>query len=146
MCSSRERSKSTYTKHYSWFYVDRLIEKLLKRMSGESPYFKHIVAISRGGLVPGTILSHRLKLPMYVLDPRLKYGIELKGEVLVVDDVVDTGQAMSEVANRVIVADHARIWYAVLVRKYWAPTVNFWAQQDDAWIEFPWEKANTYGI
>jgi hypoxanthine phosphoribosyltransferase len=146
MGSSRERSKSTYTKHFSWFYVDRLIEKLLKRMEGESRHFESIVAVPRGGLIPGTILSHRLQRPLYCLDWSADAPMDFCGEVLMVEDVVDTGKALQKARKLVRTVDDSRIWYASLIRKLWAPPIDFWAEQEDAWVEFPWEKANRYGI
>jgi len=146
MSNSRERSRSTYTKYYSWFYIDSLIEKLLRRMSGESHRFESIVAVPRGGLIPGTILSHRLQKPLFCLDWYANYPMDFCGDVLVIEDVVDTGKAIAKTRHLVRTVDGCRIWYAALIRKLWAPPIDFWGQQEDAWVEFPWEKANVYGI
>ncbi len=70
-----------------------------------------IVGMNRGGLVPAVYLSHRLGIPMQVADVVSKASRgdnigwhsghipRLSGRVLVVDDIVDSGQAIVSLAN-----------------------------------------------
>ena len=89
--------------------VIRLARKIIK--SGYDPDF--IVGITRGGLIPGTLLSHFLEKPMYTLDVSLRdtkemglesntwmaemaYGHEdERKKILIIDDINDSGATIN---------------------------------------------------
>jgi hypoxanthine phosphoribosyltransferase len=73
--------------------VDDLVDTIAK--SGYSPTV--VVGVQRGGLVPATYLSHKLGVPLQVLD--LEVGFKEKhnldySAILLVDDICDTGQTL----------------------------------------------------
>ena len=89
--------------------------------------YSGIYGIPRGGLVPAVMLSHKLKVPL------LSTLSEVKN-VLIVDDISDTGKTLLEFKKRGY--DIATLFYkeGSLVKP------NFWKYKKDTdWIVFPWE-------
>lgn len=76
------------------------------------PYVKNaqvVVGLTRGGLVPAVYLSHELGIPMITFDPhllhsdgeerepvRLPVSPAVIKEVIIVDDIADTGKTLSK--------------------------------------------------
>lgn len=136
----------------TWPTYHRDVERLAKTIT---QHIDVIVAVSRGGLVLGCLLSHLLNKPLAVVAVQSYRGkkrgkltigefssaVPLKGAVLLVDDLVDSGATMSEVRKRL----HAKrtiknVFSAVL---YWKPSShcfpNFYVKQVDGWVRFPYE-------
>lgn len=116
-----------------------------------------LVALSRGGLVPGVILSHLLDLPLTPICYSAKTGhgdnrnhlnnlpdlTALPGSnIILIDDIADSGHTLKEVS------EYYQTTYCVETAVlYWKHGVSvhtpdyFWQriEKDDPWIEFPWE-------
>lgn len=114
-----------------------------------------IVALSRGGLILGVILSHNLHVPMIPVQYSSKIG---KGDdrnhvnelpnligqvVLVVDDIADSGHTLDEVVKH-FSDTGSNVFSAAM---YWkegsviTPTMHWHELPTDApFIHFPWEK------
>ncbi|KXB09159.1 hypothetical protein AKJ35_00485 [candidate division MSBL1 archaeon SCGC-AAA833F18] len=116
-----------------------------------------IIGIARGGLIPAVRLSHlfndRLMRVIHVKyyedvdvpieEPEIWSDVgKLKGKVLVVDDVADTGSTLEVVMNHLEdkVDDEMRV--ATLV---WKPKSkikpDYYIYKTSKWIVFPWEEA-----
>lgn len=88
------------------FYVSSLVAKLK-----EDPPASLIIGLSRGGLPLATTLSNRLGIPMTCIDWSLRDGkkrdyeklktilsnIPEKQEVLIVDDLIDSGETYKDI-------------------------------------------------
>jgi uncharacterized protein len=128
----------------------------------------YIVGLTRGGLTPGVLLSHKLAVPMHTLKVQLRDDEQdcemncwmpedvVDGKnILIVDDINDTGETLawirSDWSKSVFQGDmdyhwHKRVRVAVLVNNlaskesvdYHIDEVN--KAEDDCWIVFPWEK------
>jgi hypoxanthine phosphoribosyltransferase len=97
-----------------------------------------LVAISRGGLVPATLLSHMLDVQIaYMIDPNQSAIMPNNRKYVVVDDICDTGKtfeavrgAMPNVSRVALFCKHAGEEecdaYAMIVPNH-------------VWIHFPWE-------
>ena len=48
------------TMSVEWVYVEVLVEEIAKRIKRREMKFDNIIGLSRGGLVPGVMLSHAL--------------------------------------------------------------------------------------
>lgn len=137
----------------------RLAEIILD--SGE--YFTTVVTISRGGLVPARIVSDVIGVDDFHVvrsrfwgvggrileEPEISYygGIDLKNkEVLIVDEVVDTGTTMSRIVRLVSDLGARKIKTAVLhyktsssfIPNYYVERVERWV-----WIYYPWSFSET---
>lgn len=117
-----------------------------------------IVALSRGGLMLGVILSHNLNVPMVPVQYSSKAG---KGDdknhtnklpfiqdetVLVVDDIADSGHSLEEVWQFYADAvNQNEVYSAAMYLKEGSvhtPTVHWhWLEKDSPFIHFPWERS-----
>ena len=141
---------------------DEDIETLVSKIKRSKVEFSYIVALSRGGLIPGVILSHKLGLKLVPVtwstrDSGEKESncwvpedINAGSKVLVVDDIVDSGEALrtmfedwsSSVQNKLNIEN---IYVATLiynkdqgiVPKFYANKIS--RKKTPEWFEFWWE-------
>jgi len=113
-------------------YSNRIIRQMKKQNWKPSV----VVGITRGGLIPGVLISHKLDIPMCSLDVSFRdhtnspfFGlthtwipeeIENGHKILVVDDINDTGQTFE--------------W----IRTDWRQTVNFIDEDTRKGKNWPW--------
>tara|TARA_R110000824_G_scaffold266063_3_gene455043 strand:+ start:5378 stop:5782 length:405 start_codon:yes stop_codon:yes gene_type:complete len=89
-----------------------------------------ILGIPRGGMVLATCLSYRLNIPLI---QRLSDRPRL-GDVLVVDDIADTGKTLKIFTNK------QTIIYTLYYHKNSIVVPDCWAyEKTDKWIVYPWE-------
>ncbi len=145
----------------SWDQFHRDARALAWRLSGLGREFKAIVCITRGGLVPAAIISRELNIRLidtvciasyhdYVSqgDMNLLKGVspeltENGGEnVLVVDDLTDSGKTAAEVRAMLPNAHFA----CVYAKPQGVPTIDTFVTEvsQDTWIYFPWDMGFTY--
>lgn len=118
-----------------------------------------IVAIARGGLVPGVWLSHQLGLPLITMTWQLRdgkireslpYYYPGASNILLVDDINDSGVTFTEILDDVVSKQGATVanvrkriktacLYERSTSKFRADFVSNKINSDD-WIVFPWEK------
>lgn len=113
----------------TWEEFDGLCTDLSNQILGSELFkdMKNIYAIPRGGLIIAVRLSHLLDLPLC-----FTYHEWKKTETLVVDDVSDTGEALSRFKDFKI---------ATLHRKDGTKTEpDFCVKTINQWIVYPWEK------
>lgn len=124
------KGRAVVKQKMSWKQFDECLGKLAAKIRKSGRNYKVIYGIPRGGLVTAVALSHRLGIPL-ALDLNGEYG---KGELLMVDDIVDTGKTMTGINNR-------KYDVATLYIKPWRSyTPRFWVLETSKWIVFPWEK------
>jgi len=144
----------------TWTEVDRLIDVLLPQFRG---VFEGMVIITRGGIVPGGIVSEALDIK-HILTAAVDFPYEMQSiklmalpnfiqfpddhllagrRILVVDDVWGSGRTITAVKNRVEAAggdpELCVLHYnptRTLFTKMW-PT--YYAAVTDARIIYPWE-------
>jgi len=141
----------------SWGYIYELCIQVANqiRRSGYKPNL--LVAISRGGWVPGRVLSDLLENPnlatikvehyigIYKTRARPKITqplpIEVKKKrILLVDDIADSGKSLKLVKKHLFDQGAADVKICALYCKPWSiVTPDFCARTTDAWICFPHE-------
>lgn len=116
-----------------------------------------IVTFPRGGLVPATYLSHQLDVPIeiitsskYDFKTNLSVSVEqmnrLVGKnVLIVDDIIDTGKTMDEFLKLVGNSFEFKIATLATNPEYYNPSIVFdWYfrrfKDPSKFLVFPWEK------
>ena len=142
----------------SWDQFHRDARALAWRLSGGPKTFQAIVCITRGGLVPAAIVSRELGLHLIETvciasyhDYQTQGGLHvIKGvsqavldlgadgaDVLVVDDLVDTGKTALVVREMLPRAHIATVYAKPLGR----PVVDTFVTEvsQDTWIYFPWD-------
>jgi hypoxanthine phosphoribosyltransferase len=142
----------------SWDSIYEMLINIALRIKGSGFRPDYIVGVSRGGWAPGRILSDLLenthtaniKIEFYV-------GIErtarkpivtqplaediTKKNILVVDDVSDTGESLKVALDHVVGKGAADVKTATV---YYKPhsifKPDFFADSTSDWIIFPWER------
>ncbi len=145
----------------SWADVDALIQHLLPQLAG--PY-DALVMVTRGGIIPGGIISEALDIRTVLTaavafppaghrpESRLAWPAflqfppdeQIRGRrVLVVDDIWDSGRAITAVRGRI----EAQGGYPELAVLHYKPGrtlfsvkgPDYYAAITNAWIVYPWE-------
>ena len=141
----------------SWDQFHRDARALTWRLNGVGP-FEAIVCVTRGGLVPAAIVARELEIRLIETVCVASYDHTTQGElsvlkavaahivavgggrgrgVLVVDDLVDTGQTAKLVRDILPEAHFA----AVYAKPQGRPMVDTFITEvsQDTWIFFPWD-------
>jgi len=143
----------------TWEDVDFLTNIVSESISKKNIKFDTIVALGRGGLIPGAILSYKLdikNLQNLGINTRQEDGqcVEtliyqrptITGNVLVVDDINDSGKTF-EAVNSLIKSEYpdiGELLYCSLTTRY---NTNFNENiisgkiiNTSDWLVFPWDK------
>src|SRR6266540_5174737 len=141
----------------SWDQLHRDSRALAWRLSGAGP-FEAIVTVTRGGLVPATIVARELDIRVIETVCISSYQHTEQGElevlkgvapdviargggggrgVLIVDDLVDTGKTARIVRDILPKAHFASVYAKPMGR----PLVDTFITEvsQDTWIFFPWD-------
>jgi len=141
----------------SWDYIYELCIQIANqvRRSGYKPDL--LVAISRGGWIPGRVLSDLLDnlniatikaehyIDIYKTRARPKITqplpIEVGGKrILLVDDIADSGKSLKLVKKHLFDQGASDVKICALYYKPWSIVIpDFLARKTDAWIVFPHE-------
>ena len=148
----------------SWDQFHKDVNDLALKLNGNPCAEWPILAIGRGGLVPAVMLSHMLGngQRVYGFDHQSYEGADKatriwmqkwppfeKGafeELLVVDDLVDSGATLYNMRGVLTALDVQRFETAVVYLRNWdvASTGAVWfgrVVNTTEWIEFPYEKS-----
>ena len=133
-------------KHYiEWHDIDFRCQEFLKAFGYSNTTFDAVIGIARGGMIPATILSYGLNVPLKMLLISSFEDGERKGikditdqetinyikthKVLIVDDIYDTGQTADYIAEKYPEAN----FMAVFDKRLEDPDNKYW-------YVFPWDK------
>ncbi len=142
----------------SWNQIYSLLLKLAERIrkSGFEPDI--IVGVSRGGWIPARIISDMLENPklanvtaeFYVgvaetkHEPTITQPVSLPVKdknVLVVDDLADTGESLKLVNSHLKKQGASEIKIATIYYKPWSVIApNYYEKETRCWIVFPWDR------
>ena len=115
-----------------WAYIDNWVNKLAELIRENEIKYDYIVALGRGGLIPGAMLSYKLdikNLQNLGINTRQEDGKYLEtlvyqrptisGNVLVVDDINDSGKTF-EAVDSLITKEYSvdQLTYCSIVKRY----------------------------
>ncbi len=124
----------------TWDVINNGIEMLSKEIISSNIKYEVIYGPPRGGLIPGVMLSHKLRIPL-VLNMEEVWRIDMQhGKVLIVDDISDTGKTLKYFDDKNF--DIATIFVRMHTSKI-SPKFNAFDINDDTWLLFPWETQDT---
>ena len=143
----------------TWEDVDFITNIVSESISKKNIKFDTIVALGRGGLIPGAILSYKLdikNLQNLGINTRQEDGqyVEtliyqrptITGNVLVVDDINDSGKTF-EAVNSLIKSEYpdiGELLYCSLTTRYNTNfnenTISGKIINTSDWLVFPWDK------
>jgi xanthine phosphoribosyltransferase len=139
----------------SWDQFHRDARALAWRLSGAGP-FRCVVGITRGGLVPAAVVARELGLRVIETVSIASYDHDKQGEaevlkviapdiigsdegadVVVVDDLVDTGSTLRLVRKMMPKAHYATVY----AKPQGRPLVDTFITEvsQDTWIYLPWD-------
>jgi hypothetical protein len=140
----------------TWEEFEDLSNKLYKKINQK---YDEIICIATGGLVLGKILSDKMKLPLSVITAKsyttgkqtnqsLVIGTlsglnPPKNNILLVDDLIETGQTIQEIEKRLKenYPSISKINTATIYKKEKSPfEPTFFLKETSKWIVFPYEK------
>ena len=149
-------SENRYQKTYpiSWEQLHRDSKALAWRLLEMQPW-TGIVTITRGGLVPASIIARELEIRLVDTVCISSYDYQQQGEpsvlksptidregLLLIDDLVDTGQTARVVKDLVPEAHFATVYAKPAGR----PLVDTFITEvsQDTWILFPWDSESQF--
>ncbi len=137
-------------------WLESNIKYLEECFKADKKQFTRIVGITRGGLIPAVMLSHRLNVPMLTYnvtsykgkkqqDLNIIQGRDLldiitrDDKILVVDDICDTGITIRYM--RELLADYDVTIASIIIKPNSKEGVDYYSAviNDNVWIKFPWE-------
>ncbi|NOZ82288.1 MAG: phosphoribosyltransferase [Euryarchaeota archaeon] len=145
----------------SWEDIERQCVELARMLKRSKVNAEMIIGISRGGLVPARLLSdlldnhelHTMRVKFYtgigkvgdkpvILHPT---QVDVTGRsVLLVDDIADSGRSLRTAKEHLEKRGAGEIVVATLMKKPGSViTPDFYVQETDAWVIFPWEARET---
>ena len=128
-----------------------------KKILREGCIYDVIVGVSRGGLIPTRLLSDFLDIKDVRIIKSIYYTgtgerldrprIDLTAlgdirnmNVLLVDDVADTGDTLALIREKLLERGASRVDIATLYVKPWRRVkVKYYSTETEKWIVFPWE-------
>ena len=122
----------------------------------------HVIGLARGGLIPATIISYELDIPLlsyaissyedttktdkfkvhqFVHFSDLKSLKEANPHVLVVDDICDTGDTIRYICSKLSLAGIKTKYITIVTKKKHKEFLHDYGLviPDNKWIVFPWE-------
>jgi hypoxanthine phosphoribosyltransferase len=155
--------KTIQETNLGWEHVEVLINRLVSQIRGSEVKFDLILSLNRGGLIPGTILSHRLGIRHAVMSIE-SYSDKRRGSlrggtcisssvypkkkhlnVLIVDDIADSGKSFLFAAKKLAKNRWSAIYYETAAL-HWKPKSTVRpiyvgeAIHNEVWVNYPWEK------
>lgn len=145
-----------------WDYYHSLSQKQAAKILSSQDSFDEIVAISRGGLTFGHLMSDLLRIPISTICIQSYSDIQTQGEVkitaplqtqiagrkvLLVDDVADSGKTLLRAT------EYLRMFGPKSVKTltmFYKPSSiykpDFYAEETMKWILFPYEPTEMIGL
>ena len=147
-----------------WDNIDFLINCIVDQIQHKRIKFDSIIALGRGGLIPGAAISYKLgildlhNLGISTREDAGKYidtlvyqkptGISKKGKILVVDDINDSGRTFTSVRSILqseYDIDTNNIYFASLIKRNGTEfedlnTISGNTVYTTSWLQFPWDK------
>ena len=121
----------------SWKWVDDQLLVLVPFLKQHK--IEYISGIPRGGLIPAIMLSHKLDIKYLPFDQVKKYckqhPVEKNENILLIDDICDSGVTMKEYSNQFLTATLCMRYISETIPDYYGEKIK-----DDRWIVFPWEE------
>ena len=158
-------SKTSKFEWLSWLEFEKIIQQTVKEIHQAKIKYDVIMGISRGGLVPAVVLSHRLavknfqiaKIVSYKSDevssgkvkPKIDYldykKLKSGQRILIADDIADTGETLAVMMQQLKRHSKAKFDIFVVTKsaKLRLPPnlkLKFIGKISKQWVVFPWEE------
>jgi len=145
----------------SWNHIYKMLLSQAEKIRNSGLQPSVIVGVSRGGWIPARVLSDLLENPtlasvrvetysgttqaksLPTLTQRVPIPVTKK-EVLIVDDVADSGKSLKVVKEHILQQDAEVAKVATLYYKPWSTVKpEYYEKETSKWIVFPWDRKET---
>lgn len=150
-------SHYSHDKYVSWDDIQAMCRHLATQIHADHPEITRILAITRGGLFPAGILARELNIRMIETVGMESYNEQDQGSkvtvlkpfspdyaenVLVVDDLADTGNTLTALRKSLI----NPIVATLFVKPLGAHLVDYYIENvpQSTWVRFPWDTTRQY--
>ena len=120
----------------TWEEINTMLESIYEQSKGS---VKYVTGIPRGGSVLAILFSHRFNIEY------LEYRSNHYPDLLIFDDIADTGNTLSILKETVTLPKTATLHYkesSIIKPDYFAQKIS----EDFGWIVYPWEKEDSKSI
>jgi len=143
---------------YSWDEFEFDISSLLLWLTYIEYKPNYIVGVVRGGAVPAIKLSHKLKIPVKLVEwstrdsgyrdiktlETIAASIKRDKNVLIVDDICDSGKTISELKYNIGLGSDRIKWCSLWHNPSSKMNMDWYARcidrtVDERWVIMPWE-------
>ena len=143
----------------SFYQINSLARTIASKFKKDK--ITHVIGLARGGLIPATIISYELDVPLlsYAISSykdttktdefkinQFVHFTDLKSKdtdphVLVVDDICDTGDTMVHVTNKLALGSIPYTTACICTKEKFTHWLDHYGcvVSDNKWIVFPWE-------
>jgi hypoxanthine phosphoribosyltransferase len=126
-------------RYLNWNDVDRAINRLVASIHTSGIKFEVVGGLPRGGLIAAVMLSHRLSIP-FVAQANIA---SVAGDILVVDDICDTGKTLKRFKFENNIYTAALHWKQ---SSEYQPHYFWEIAYENEWIVYPWENKDSKTI
>ena len=112
-----------------WDTIDDLVNTLAEGVDNNMDDIQYIHGLSRGGLIPAVMLSHKLNIS-YTPYPELFDP----SKTLIIDDIADSGKTLQRYKEYQTAVLHYKPHTSSFVPDIWATK-----HTGDEWVIYPWE-------
>ena len=149
------------TINLSWPEVEGMVNHIVEIINDVKPVISIVVGISKGGIIPATLLAKKLNkdvhilhlespwtvlgsLSQYPMQEQLHDNIGRWKNILFVDDICDSGDTLNSVVDLLAAENYNTKELntcALIYRSKAKHTPNIYAIKvdHDEWFKFPWE-------
>lgn len=143
-------------KYVSWDEIQGLCRFMASRIHREAPELTKILAVTRGGLIPAGIIARELGIRHIETIGIGSYDGMVQGElrilkdchsdygrdVLVIDDLADTGATLKLLRERLVNPRVATLF----VKPEGRGAVDWFVEEvpQNTWVRFPWDTVRQY--
>lgn len=152
--------------YYHWQDIEDMTSDIIQQIAVDGDGFKpdYVVGLTRGGLIPATMISHYFQVPMHTLEIKLRdHAVKPESnkwmaqdavdgkKILIIDDINDTGDTLAWLKNDWDKSGkinwESNIRFAVLIENepssfgdtdYVSKSIN--KNENPQWIVYPWEE------
>lgn len=122
----------------SYGEYENMVDEVLVRLFKLDAHFDGVYGLPRGGLPLAVHISHHLNLPLVM--NLIQFSKEHPGgNLLVVDDIVDTGKTFDRLIEVTEIQNITFYSLSLYYKPHSSYTPDMYIQETMSWIVFPWE-------
>ena len=139
--NDRQPKREVAKRNLSWTTYHRMINRLYRKINWKVEEFDAIVAINRGGNIIGTMLSHKARLSLHVVSKEETIGV--RGKVLIVDDISDTGSTFLKVISNLKSGTEYKT-ASLHIQPHTKHVPDFYVSKTKNWVVYPYERVKKH--